>query len=112
MTYNNFTIHDYSNAMKNAIENNSNHRLLKTVDDKILFNGFWRNGDKQNICFWPSTATWHDAKTGEGGGCKDFAKIAFGLSLPEFMERFTGTAKIDIKKAIKPVVLTTPIDEI
>lgn len=32
--------------------------------------------------------TWHDAKTGEGGGVKEFAKIAFDLDLPHFMERF------------------------
>lgn len=79
---------DYSLAIENAICQNANNRLLSKTGNKLKFNGFWRNGDKQNVCAWIDKATWHDAKTGEGGGCKEFAQIAFGLSLKDFMDRY------------------------
>ena len=53
-----------------------------------MFNGFWRNGNHQNVCAWLDKATWHDIKTGDGGSCKDFAKTAYNMSLPEFMKSF------------------------
>lgn len=79
---------DYSRALSNAICQNAQERLLSKVGDKFKFNGFWRNGDKQNVCAWIDKATWHDAKTGEGGGCKEFAKVAFGMDLKDFMDRY------------------------
>src|SRR5262249_20488777 len=63
-------------------------RLLRKSSNKVSFNGFWRDGDKQNVCLWLDKATWHDAKTGEGGGCKEFARTAFNMTLPEFMQRY------------------------
>ena len=83
-----WTTNDFALAMRSAIESNSRQNLIKYGNSKLIFNGFWRNGDKQNVCLWTDKATWHDAKTGEGGGCKEFAKIAFNLSLKEFMDRF------------------------
>ena len=82
---------DYSKALSNAICQNADSRFLSRDREKIKFNGFWRNGDKQNVCAWIDKATWHDAKTGEGGGCKEFAKTAFGISLKEFMNRYGPT---------------------
>jgi len=79
---------DFSMAMKIAIESNCDHKFIRADKSKILFNGFWRNGDKQNVCLWLDKGTWHDAKTGDGGGCKEFAKTAFNLTLHEFMNRF------------------------
>lgn len=75
-------------AMANAISQNAQGRYLKQQGDVVKFNGFWRDGDKQNVCAWLDRATWHDAKTGEGGGCKEFARTAFNLSLSEFMDRY------------------------
>ncbi len=85
---------DYSQAISNAICQNANNRLLSKDGDKLKFNGFWRNGDKQNVCAWIDKATWHDAKTGNSGGCKEFAQIAFNMSLKEFMDRY-GPRYID-----------------
>ena len=79
---------DFSKAMQNAIYQNANKRFTRKENDTLKFNGFWRKGDKQNVCAWLNTASWHDAKTGEGGNCKEFASIAFDMSLPEFMDRY------------------------
>lgn len=79
---------ELAKAMEAAIVSNAHNRFLKVARDKILFNGFWRGGDKQNVCVWLSSATWHDAKTGEGGGCKDFARVVFNMELKEFMNNF------------------------
>lgn len=83
-----WTLDNFSKAMEIAVGQHCDARFLRASKEKILFNGFWRDGDKQNVCLWLDKATWHDAKTGEGGGCKEFAKIAFNMSLREFMERF------------------------
>jgi len=80
---------ELAKAMQSAILGHANSRFLKVSGNKIFFNGFWRDGNKQNVCAWLDSATWHDAKTGEGGGCKDFAQTAFNLTLPEFMERYS-----------------------
>lgn len=94
---------DFAVAMKTAIENHCDNKYIRVEKNKILFNGFWRNGDKQNVCAWLDNATWHDAKTGEGGGCKEFAKTAFNMTLPDFMKRFSyntppviGSTKLDV----------------
>jgi hypothetical protein len=81
---------DFTVAMKTAIENHCDTKYFLMEKDKIHFNGFWRNGDKQNVCLWTNNATWHDVKTGDGGGCKEFAKTAFNMTLPDFMKRFGG----------------------
>lgn len=83
-----WTTHDFSAAMTNAINHNASPKYLRRSEGKITFNGFWRGGDKQNICMWLDRATWHDAKTGQGGGCKEFAQIAFNMTLPQFMDQF------------------------
>lgn len=101
-------ISDLSQAMISAIAQNADPKFLKWEHGKAKFNGFWRDGDKQNVCAWTENATWHDVKTGEGGGCKEFAKIAFNMSLKQFMEKFgqhiehrTSAGHIDIAKAFK-----------
>lgn len=81
-------VRELGNAMRNAVLQHADPRWTKERNNKILCNGFWRGGDKQNVCIWPDTATWKDIKTAEGGGCKKFAEHAFNLSLPEFMERY------------------------
>lgn len=109
---------DFSKAMKNAVEVNSDHKYLKVGSDKILFNGFWRNGNNQNLCLWLDKATWHDAKTGDGGGCKEFAKTAFNMSLTDFMHRYgTTTVQISEPNSIKddfdkPQNLTKTVHEV
>jgi hypothetical protein len=95
---------DLSKAMANAIFQNAHDRYLKQDGDILKFNGFWRNGDKQNVCAWLNKATWHDAKTGEGGGCRDFAKVAFNMELNEFMNLYGPTqmgTPISIKEAFE-----------
>lgn len=88
-----WSIDDFALAMENAIYRMATPKLIKKSENKISFNGFWRNGDKQNVCVWLDKATWHDAKTGESGGCKDFAKIAFNMGLSEFMNCYgSGTS--------------------
>lgn len=82
-----WALENYRSAILNAVRTNAKHHRI--AGNKILFNGFWRNGSKENVCAWTDTATWHDLKTGEGGGVKKFAEIAFGCSLQEFMERFS-----------------------
>ncbi len=90
---------DLSQAMLGAITQFASKQCLRKRDDKVLFNGFWRNGSHQNVCAWLDKATWHDIKTGDSGGCKDFAKLAFNMSLPEFMRRFGQySTRIDIGK--------------
>ena len=76
---------DFAEAMSNAAKSYSSPKLMRLENEKLHFNGFWRNGDKQNVCIWLNRASWHDAKTGEGGGCKEFVKTAFNMDLPEFM---------------------------
>lgn len=101
---NTWTVDDFTAAMRSAVE--SNACLKNHKNGKIIFNGFWRNGNKPNVCLWLDRATWHDAKTGDGGGCKEFAKIAFNMDLPEFMSGF-GTACAAIKKKIiRPKTVT------
>lgn len=92
-------VSDLANAMANAITQCAHRRFLKQRGDTIKFNGFWRNGDKQNVCAWLNKASWHDAKTGDGGGCKEFAKVAFNMTLPEFMQRY-GDAQFETVKTI------------
>lgn len=93
---------DLSKAMESAVRTHAIGKLIKQRDGKLQFNGFWRNGDNQNVCLWLDKATWHDAKTGEGGGCKEFAKTALNMSLPEFMNRYgaldSGSDTVDIAK--------------
>lgn len=94
-------IEDLSRAMDNAISQCANNRFLRRNGSIIKFNGFWRDGDKQNVCAWLDKATWHDAKTGDGGGCKEFAETAFNMTLAEFMERY-GHAEVLLPK-VKPL---------
>lgn len=100
-----WTTFDFSNAIKNAVLSNASNNFLSVKSDKVLFNGFWRNGDKQNICLWLDKATWHDAKTGEGGGCKEFAKTAFNLELREFMTRY---GQLPLEKPIQESLRKAP----
>lgn len=81
-------IKDLGEAMRNAVLRHAEPRFIKERNNKILCNGFWRNGNKQNICIWTDTATWKDIKTDMGGGCKKFAEHVFNLSLPEFMTQY------------------------
>jgi hypothetical protein len=105
-----WTVDDLSQAMANAIFQQAHRRFLRQDGDTVRFNGFWRDGDKQNVCAWLNRATWHDAKTGEGGGCKEFAKVAFNITLPEFMNRFGNQRQNKISTTSflpKPISLTT-----
>jgi hypothetical protein len=115
---------DLSKAMLTAIERSAEPRCVRRDGNKITFNGFWRNGSRPNVCAWIDKATWSDAKTGQSGGCKDFAKVAFNLSLPDFMHRFGSATKSEeiiygerlniasvfAQKA--PLQLTKPVDDI
>ncbi len=86
--------------MVNAIYQHAHNRFIRKDGDTIKFNGFWRNGNKQNVCIWLNKASWHDAKTGEGGGCKEFARVVFNMTLKEFME-FYGNQQLQPKNAIQ-----------
>jgi hypothetical protein len=93
---------DLANAMRNSVLRSANPKFIKEIDGKILFNGFWRGGDKQNVCVTLEKASWHDAKTGDWGGCKNFANVAFNLSLPDFMEKFGETSYFPSLKVSSP----------
>lgn len=95
-----WTAADFATAMETAIVSKANNRILRMAGSKIMFNGFWRDGDKQNVCAWLDSATWHDAKTGEGGGCRDFAKVAFNMELKDFMNLY-GPAQMGTPISIK-----------
>ncbi len=86
---------DLSYAMLQAIQQSANRRCLSHHGNKLSFNGFWRSGNNQNVCAWLDKATWHDIKTGHGGGCKEFAKVAFNMTLPQFMLKFGNVNKKD-----------------
>ncbi len=93
-----WSIKDLGYAMRNAVLRHAEPRLTKERNNKILCNGFWRSGDKQNVCIWTDTATWKDIKTDDGGGCKKFAEHVFNLSLPEFMEQYGSSLSAPIKQ--------------
>lgn len=115
---------DFSQAMRTAIEQSADPHCLRRSNDKIVFNGFWRSGTHPNVCAWLDKATWSDAKTGQGGSCKDFAKVAFNLSLPQFMRKFGDASnsneedygqRLDIAAAFakrSSPQLTKPVDDI
>ena len=110
-----WVLRDLSQAMANAVFKHAHPRFIRENGDCLKFNGFWRNGDKQNVCLWRNNATWHDAKTGEGGGCKDFAKTAFHMTLPDFMRQFGNNTSahmmgetIDIRKIFSEINSTLP----
>lgn len=111
-----WAIDDLSQAMVRAITQGANERYLRQDGNILKFNGFWRDGDKQNVCAWLDKATWHDAKTGEGGGCKEFAKIAFNQTLPEFMDRFGSSFSLPARavtiNAITNNQVSLSLDEI
>jgi hypothetical protein len=106
-----WSVADFSNAMENSARSMADKRFIRASNDKLIFNGFWRNGDKSNICIWLKKATWADAKTGEGGGCKDFAKIAFNLTLPEFMNRFGQSSHLPYFRTTKVTSKQTQHDQ-
>lgn len=95
-----WSVDDFSSAMENAVYAMAAPRFIRKVYNKISFNGFWRDGDKQNVCVWLDKATWHDAKTGQSGGCKEFAKTAFNMDLGEFMNRFGSSARFSTRLKI------------
>jgi hypothetical protein len=113
---------DLSQAMLTAIEQSAHPRCISRNNNKIIFNGFWRNGERPNVCAWLDKATWSDIKTGQGGGCKDFARVAFDLSLPDFMTKFghasvksyTYGERLDLAAIFDgaPSMLTKPVDDI
>ncbi len=110
-----WVLRDLSQAMANAVFKHAHPRFIRENGDCLKFNGFWRNGDKQNVCLRRNNATWHDAKTGEGGGCKDFAKTAFHMTLPDFMRQFGNNTSahmmgetIDIRKIFSEIDRTLP----
>lgn len=48
---------------------------FREVDDGAVFNAYWRNDAKTTVKIFASTAAWHDTKTGESGGARDFARL-------------------------------------
>ncbi len=102
-----WTNDELASAMQNAVYQNSDRRFIKAVDKKIMFNAFWRNGDRQNICLWLDKATWFDMRNKEGGRCKEFAETAFNLSLPDFMAQY-GHSFVKVASTIA-LKKTTPI---
>ncbi len=111
-----WTIKDLGDAMRNAVLRHAEPRLTKERNNKVLCNGFWRSGDKQNVCIWTDTATWKDIKTDEGGGCKKFAEHVFNLSLPEFMQQygslFSAPTKQRQQQPISKPILTESLNAI
>lgn len=89
-----WALKDFAYAMENAIYSAASPRFIRKKQDKIYCNGFWRNGDKQNVCVWLDNASFHDAKTGESGGCKEFARVAFNMSLADFMTTYSPVSNI------------------
>lgn len=111
-----WTILDFSCAMEQSVRERANPKFIKLINDKLLFNGFWRNGDKSNACIWLKKATWSDAKTGQGGGCKEFAKVVFNMTLSEFMaqygEKSPSPSLMIVQKSRLKSFIDKPVDEI
>lgn len=88
MALHNNDLLDLAYAMQRAVEQHAAPRTLSRVGPRMYFNGWWREGKNPNCLVNVGNATWHDFKTGEGGGCKHFAQTAFGLGLRDFLDRF------------------------
>lgn len=86
---------DFAYALERAVLTHASPRAVKRKGARIFFNGWWREGDSSNVVVNTYNASFFDFKTAEHGGPKLFAEIVFGMSLPQFMERFgpTGTQR-------------------
>jgi hypothetical protein len=86
---------DFGQAMVNAVYRHAPQKHIKYIGNKLTFNGFWRNGEKRNVCIWPEQAAWSDLCKPESsysdvnkGGVGSFAKTVFNMELKEFMEQY------------------------
>jgi hypothetical protein len=79
---------DYGRAIEAAVLSHASPKCVKRKGDRVWFNGFWRGGDDPNCVAHCRDGNWSDMKTGEHGIARDFAALAFGISVTEFMERF------------------------
>ena len=84
--------------MVNAVYRNAPHKHIRRVGNKLTFNGFWRNGNKRNVCVWPEQAAWSDLNKNENdrankGGVTSFAKTILNMGLTEFMEQYGGSSQ-------------------
>jgi hypothetical protein len=90
--------HDFGQAMVNAVYRHAPHKYIRHIGDKLTFNGFWRDGQKRNVCIWPEEAAWsdlHQNSVGSSkGGVTSFAKTVLNLELNDFMQQYgNSTAK-------------------
>ncbi|TXG76907.1 hypothetical protein E6Q11_03805 [Candidatus Dojkabacteria bacterium] len=98
---------DFGQAMVNAVYRHAPHKHIKCIGDKMTFSGFWRDGQKRNVCIWPKEAAWsdlHQSVSGTNkGGVTSFAKTVLNLDLHDFMTQYghTQAKPSAIKKAVK-----------
>jgi len=60
---------------------------FREVDDGAVLNAYWRSDPKATVKIFTATAAWHDAKTGESGGARDFARRN-GMTLTAMLAAF------------------------
>lgn len=105
--------HHYGAALMAAIESRAD-TLVPAASEMIRFNAWWREGDGPTVSAWPHKGTWHDHKTQEGGGVKEFARTAFKMSFTAFMDKFGGVSVLPLRRAhlevAKPLIRPGIID--
>lgn len=81
--------------MERAVVQFGAPRCVKRVGRRIYTNGWWREGEHPNVVVNTETASYFDFRDSDGGGVSQFARVAFGLRLPEFMERFGAVSAME-----------------
>lgn len=77
---------DFALAMERAVLAHAD--VTKRNAGRVRFNAWWRGGDAANVSLNLTSGVWRDFVTGEKGGARQFALVAFGLPLVEFMRAF------------------------
>jgi hypothetical protein len=66
----------------------------REVDDGVVCNAFWRGDPKVTVKIFTTTGAWSDAKTGESGGARDFARLN-GMTLRQLLRAFPAQGRVD-----------------
>lgn len=92
-----WTSEDYGAAMIRCCEERADN--IRRTKDGVRCAAFYRGGDDDNLCVSEAKGCYHDQKTGESGGAKDFAGL-LGMKLPEFMDRY-GVSGVGAEETAK-----------
>jgi hypothetical protein len=94
---------DFGAAMVDYVEHHA-QRIKRRPDGGVECEAFYRDGDNPaSLRIWADRGTWADARTSDGGGCKDFAERVAGMTLPDFMATHgSGTPRISQNRQSAP----------